>query len=66
MQHVAVASAASQFGFLNPCATDADALDKLPQHLPLLIVRAGRDQMPHLNESADSFVQQSLAICRCS
>ncbi|HEX8775876.1 MAG TPA: hypothetical protein VF735_20050 [Pyrinomonadaceae bacterium] len=54
-----VARAAKVWGFSNPCAgkTVAD----LPKDTPLFIVRAGRDEMPHLNETIDRFVAQALA-----
>jgi acetyl esterase/lipase len=53
-----VAEAAKRWGFANPCAgkTVAD----LPKGTPLFIVRAGRDEMPHLNETIDRFVAQAL------
>jgi hypothetical protein len=53
-----VAEASSKWGFVNPCAgkTVAD----LPPRVPLFIVRAGRDEIPHLNETLDRFVAGSL------
>jgi acetyl esterase/lipase len=54
-----VAKAASMFGFVNPCA--GRSVDDLPQNLPLFIARAGRDELPHLNETLDRFLFQALA-----
>ena len=53
-----VAGAAKQFGFANPGAglTFAD----LRRDIPLLITRAGRDQVPAMNASIDSFIRQGL------
>ena len=55
-----VAEAAKVWGFVNPCA--GKSVDDLPQGLPLFIVRAGQDQMPHLNETIDRFMVKAL-IC---
>ena len=54
-----VADAARQFGFANPNVgrTVAD----LRRDVPLLITRAGRDQLPGVNASIDGFVRQGLA-----
>ncbi|HZS09751.1 MAG TPA: alpha/beta hydrolase [Blastocatellia bacterium] len=54
-----VADAARQWGFANPCAGKSVA--DLPQTLPLFIARAGRDEMPHLNETIDRFMGKALA-----
>jgi acetyl esterase/lipase len=54
-----VANAAAQIGFANPCAGKSS--DDLPRDLPLFVVRAGQDQMPHLNDSIDAFVAAALA-----
>ena len=53
-----VAGAAREWGFVNPCAgkTVAD----LPEDTPLFVVRAGRDQTPHLNETIDRFMAEAL------
>jgi len=53
-----VAEAAGLWGFANPCAGKSVA--DLPQGLPLFIVRAGQDQMPHLNETIDRFLTKAL------
>jgi hypothetical protein len=52
-----VADAAKTWGFTNPCEgkSVADLLD-----VPLLIARAGQDQMPHLNETIDRFMINAL------
>lgn len=52
-----VADAAAQFGFANPCA--GKSIDDL-SHVPLFVVRAGQDQMPHLNDTIDRFVAAAL------
>lgn len=54
-----VAEAAKQWGFVNPCAGKSVA--DLPQEMPLFIVRAGQDQMPHLNATIDRFVDKALS-----
>jgi dienelactone hydrolase len=53
-----VADAARQFGFANPCVgrTFAD----IRRDVPLLIMRAGRDQFPAMNASIDPFIRQGL------
>lgn len=53
-----VADAARMFGFVNPCA--GKSVDDLPQDMPLFIVRAGQDQIPHLNETIDRFMVKAL------
>lgn len=55
----AVDEAAKQFGFVNPGAGKSVA--ELPKDLPLFIVRAGQDQLPHLNETLDHFVAEAVA-----
>jgi hypothetical protein len=52
------AEAAAQFRFVN--ASAGRSVDDLPRDLPLLIVRAGRDEMPGLNAGIDAFVAQAL------
>lgn len=54
-----VASAARSFGFVNPSA--GRAVDDLPRDIPLFLVRAGRDEFPHLNETLDGFLCKALA-----
>jgi dienelactone hydrolase len=56
--HSAVADGAAQFGYRNPTA--GRSVSDLPRDLPLLIVRAGRDEFPHLNEALDRFVSKAL------
>lgn len=57
-----VAEAAQMFRFTNPNA--GKSLDDLPATLPLMIVRAGREQFPHLNDSIDRFFAQALTLNR--
>ena len=53
-----VAEAASVLRFANPCT--GRAFEDLPVDVPLFVARAGRDQMPHLNETIDRFVAKAL------
>jgi len=53
-----VAESARKWGFVNSSA--GKSVDELPQDLPLFIVRAGQDEMPHLNETIDRFLAQAL------
>jgi acetyl esterase/lipase len=53
-----VADAARQFGFANPGA--GRTLGDLRRDVPLLIIRAGRDQFPAMNASIDCFIRQGL------
>lgn len=54
----AVAEASKSYRFANPCAgrSIGDLRD-----IPLLLVRAGRDEMPRLNESLDAFAAAAIA-----
>ncbi len=54
-----VADAAKQWGFANPTAGKLVA--DLRRDVPLLLARAGRDQMPGLNETLDRCVIQMLS-----
>jgi len=51
--------AAKAFGFANPFA--GRSVDDLPRDLPLFIARAGRDEIPGLNETIDRFMSEALA-----
>ncbi|MEW6207340.1 MAG: hypothetical protein AB1631_03170 [Acidobacteriota bacterium] len=53
-----VADAARQWGFVNSC--EGKSVADITQDVPLFIVRAGRDQMPRLNETIDRFVACAL------
>jgi hypothetical protein len=55
----AVAGMAAQFGFVNACAGLSP--DDLPTDVPMLFVRAGRDQFPGLNETLDRLMAEALA-----
>jgi hypothetical protein len=55
-----VAEAASVFRFANPCT--GRALEDLPVDVPLLVGRAGRDEMQHLNDTIDRFVAKALEL----
>jgi len=55
----AVARASASFRFANPCA--GRSLEELRADVPLLLVRAGRDEMPGLNASLDAFAAGALA-----
>ncbi len=52
-------AAAAQIGFADPCA--GRSIDDVPTGLPLLVVRAGRDETPGLNATIDRFVAGALA-----
>ena len=54
-----VADASNQWRFVN--ASAGKSVTDFPQDLPLFIVRAGRDEFPHLNETIDRFVLAALA-----
>jgi hypothetical protein len=54
-----VIDASRNFGFVNPCA--GKSVKDLPQEVPLFLVRAGQDQLPHLNETIDGFLVKALA-----
>jgi acetyl esterase/lipase len=55
-----VAEAARQWGFVNPC--EGRSVADLPSDVPLFVVRAGRDEMPHLNETIDRFTAEALRL----
>jgi hypothetical protein len=54
-----VADAVKLFRFVNPSA--GKSVSDLPPDLPLFIARAGRDEMPGLNESLDRFLFSALS-----
>jgi hypothetical protein len=54
-----VREAARTYGFANPSAGRSVA--DLPADTPLFVVRAGQDQLPHLNQTMDQFLAQALA-----
>ena len=54
-----VAESARMFGFVTPCA--GKSVEDISQNIPMFIVRAGRDQFPHLNETIDRFIVKALA-----
>jgi acetyl esterase/lipase len=53
-----ISEAAKIWGFVNPCA--GKSVEDLPHDVPLFIARAGRDEMPHLNETLDRFLGKAL------
>jgi hypothetical protein len=55
----AVAEASAKWGFVNPAA--GKSVDDLPAHVPLFVVRSGREQFAHLNDAIDAFVLNALA-----
>lgn len=55
----AVADMARQAGFANACA--GKTVDDLPDDVPTLFVRAGRDRCPGLNAALDAVVARALA-----
>jgi dienelactone hydrolase len=54
-----VADMSRQFGFVNACA--GKSVDDLPDHVPILFVRAGRDQFPGLNAALDRVIERAVA-----
>lgn len=56
-----VAEAAKMWRFANPAA--GREVEELPGDMPLFVVRAGRDETPHLNQALDLFVAAAL---RCN
>jgi hypothetical protein len=55
-----VADAARQFRFVTPAA--GKSANDIPRDLPLFLARAGRDEMPGLNDALDRFVAAALAL----
>lgn len=58
--YTSTAESAKMFGFVNPGA--GKSVSDLPRSVPLFIARAGKDEMPHLNETMDRFVASALAF----
>lgn len=56
----AVSTAAARFHFVNPNGTQV----QLAAELALLVVRAGQDAFPGVNESIDNFIAQALQANR--
>jgi hypothetical protein len=54
-----VADAASRWRFVNPCA--GQSVSDLRRDVPLLVARAGQDQMPGLNTALDRCMGEALA-----
>jgi dienelactone hydrolase len=54
-----VADAARTFGFVNACA--GRGVDDFARDVPLLLVRAGGDELPGLNGAVDRFAARALA-----
>jgi CBS domain-containing protein len=54
-----VAAAAREYGFADACA--GRSVDDLPADVPLLFVRAGRENYPGLNDALDLVVRRALA-----
>jgi hypothetical protein len=55
----AVADMSRQAGFVNACA--GRSVDDLPDTIPVLFIRAGRDQFPGINQALDKVVTQAVA-----
>jgi hypothetical protein len=55
-----IADAANRFRFVTPAA--GKSVTDLPRDLSLFVARAGRDQMPGLNDALDRFVAAALAV----
>jgi hypothetical protein len=55
----AVADMSRQAGFVNACA--GRSVDDLSETVPMLFIRAGRDQFPGLNQTLDTVVARAVA-----
>jgi acetyl esterase/lipase len=55
----AVADMGQQAGFVNACS--GKTVNDLPDDVPMLFVRAGRDQLPGLNKALDKVIARALA-----
>jgi hypothetical protein len=55
----AIADMGRQAGFVNACA--GKTVDDLPDDVPMLFVRAGRDKLRGVNESLDKVIARALA-----
>ncbi|HEX6901880.1 MAG TPA: alpha/beta hydrolase [Thermoanaerobaculia bacterium] len=53
-----VADAAATLRFVTPAA--GKSVDDLPKDVPLFIMRSGRDEFPHLNETMDRFLARAV------
>jgi dienelactone hydrolase len=53
-----VADMGRQYGFVNACA--GKSVDDVPDTVPILLVRAGRDQFPGLNQALDKIIARAL------
>jgi hypothetical protein len=54
----AVADASARYGFVNACA--GRSLDDFPPDMPLLLVRASRDQFPGVNAALDHLLRRAV------
>ena len=54
----AVADAARQYGFSNPCTSGT--FEDLPRDTALFVARAGRDESPGLNTALDTFLLEAV------
>jgi acetyl esterase/lipase len=54
-----VADQSKAFGFANPTA--GKSVTDLSPDVPLFLARAGRDEMPRLNEALDRFIADAIA-----
>lgn len=53
-----VAQSSATWGFVNPC--EGRTVSELAVDVPMLVARAGQDQIPHLNETLDRFAAAAL------
>ena len=53
----AVQETAQTFGFVNP----HEGMDNFPENTPILVIRAGKDEFPGLNDSIDNFETEAVA-----
>lgn len=53
-----VATMSARYGFVDACA--GRSVDALPETVPILLVRAGRDRFPGLNDALDRVIARAL------
>ena len=57
MDSSVVQETAQKFGFVNPHS----GMENFPENTPILVIRAGKDEFPGLNESVDNFEVEAIA-----
>ena len=57
MDSLVVQEKAQKFGFVNPHS----GMENFPENTPILVIRAGKDKFPSLNDSIDNFEVEAIA-----